>query len=477
MIKNIRIFGCFFCFFLLFPVKLSFAQYVPPGWFVMEGGSAENISDTPKNLEQKNQTVEDERPVKKSTTTLKKRIVKNKKEGRGAAQEIYSDFAGNNQGVRLASMLFNYEKTQNFQNFALSPLIFYVSSLMLANGVVDEALLEFSKIFSVLRLNMINQRVNSYLMQKRDYAAVDISLWGNVFSRHYRQIVKDFLNAEVWSLENKLDTANGWAFEKTNGEVKEAFFDKTVNPDELYVIGIASFNVALPIDNAATKVKVFKNADGSMGEIPMMYGRVAADYYEDAVMQVVAVSYGKNDRITLYLPKEGADLEKFAANIGSYRLRPRFEKQVMIDLFVPKFEVISTKRDVKSLYQLFGVGRIFELTRDFAKMIDFDTYAHLAKATFITKVIVSGQDNAEDAKQNQESAATDFVRQFVADRPFFFMINEGDCIGFFGQADALKAEKILQYQKQRTAEVKVKERKDGDPAWYEGHVGGRRSGF
>ena len=126
---------------------------------------------------------------------------------------------------------------------------------------------------------------------------------------------------------------------------------------------------------------------------------------------------------------------------------------------------------------MFGVGRIFELTRDFAKMIDFDTYAHLAKATFITKVIVSGQDNAEDVKQNQESAATDFVRQFVADRPFFFMINEGDCIGFFGQADALKAEKILQYQKQRTAEVKVKERKDGDPAWYEGHVGGRRSGF
>ena len=65
-------------------------------------------------------------------------------------------FANNNKDLELASKWLKKEfESARMQNILLSPLDFYFASVLMANGVVDQTLVEFSKMFSVLLGNSL----------------------------------------------------------------------------------------------------------------------------------------------------------------------------------------------------------------------------------------------------------------------------------------------------------------------------------
>ena len=432
-----------------------FAQYTPPGWFIVEEPMPATTKPTDKTT--------DKEQAPKTASPTKRPSPQNTLVG-SKIKQSEPRFAENNQDLRLTADIFKQLALQAPKNTVFSPLAFYTVSLMLANGIIDENLLEFSKLLPILRLQKINQTAANYLSQKTNNMILQTSLWGNAFSKNYRLNIGKLFGTEVWSLQGSTDIINNWSAEKTAGEFNDIIPVKPVGEEELYALGIANFHIELPFSPQHTKAKFFQNADGSTGEVMMMYGQLKVDYYEDSLMQAVRIPYDKNESLTIFLPHEGADLQKFIAAIDTYRLNPKFKSQIATDLFIPRISATSIADSTKELYTLFGITKIFQPNHNFAKMIDYDTTAKLEKIIYLTKINIIEKT---DTPQAQTGGNTLNVKQFVANRPFIFMINRGDCIGYFNTGNPLPKEISQHQQRRQTEKVTIKEMKNGNPAWYE----------
>ena len=135
--------------------------------------------------------------------------------------------------------------------------------------------------------------------------------------------------------------------------------------------------------------------------------------------------------------------------------------------------------DFRSLYALFGVQKIFLPDNyDFAKMINYDFSAYVEEVALQTKIKVretkvrdgdvGGNGAAETVKPSVAAALPGKdVKEFRANRPFIFMVNEGDIIGVYVKGHAETAETVGKEDFQKTGTVYVREKKNGTPAWYE----------
>lgn len=218
--------------------------------------------------------------------------------------------------------------------------------------------------------------------------------------------------------------------------------------------------------------------DGSIGKVMMMSQELVTDYYEDAVMQAVRLYFASGDYLTVFLPRAASDFNKFAANIGERRLKPEFNRE-RVEVSLPQFELFYKISDFRSLYALFGVQKIFLPDNyDFAKMINYDFPAYVEEVALQTKIRVretrvrSGGAGGNGAAETvKPSAVTGLsgkdVKEFRANRPFIFMVNEGDIIGVYVKGRAEAAETAGKEDFQKTGTVYVREKKNGTPAWYE----------
>lgn len=462
------------------------AQYVRPGWFVVDkvegaDGNFEAEKHGADKVEEPEADIvlgAEESYVSLSGKEHMKHPADEKLAGTGHFRE---NFSLNNQNLRLAAVWLKQEMSKaEGKNFVLSPLSFYILSVLIANGVVDESLLEFSKIFPVLRIRDVDAKLAEYLKSQNEGIMLVNSLWGKVFSRRYREQMNNMLGTEIWSLQEDTAPINAWLKEKIGGAFNNAVEIRPAPEGALFLAGAAYFDGEwkFPFEEENTKLLNFYNMDGSIGKVMMMSQELVTDYYEDAVMQAVRLYFAFGDYLTVFLPRAASDFNKFAANIGERRLKPEFNRE-RVEVSLPQFELFYKISDFRSLYALFGVQKIFLPDNyDFAKMINYDFPAYVEEVGLQTKIRVretrvrSGGAGGNGAAETvKPSAVTGLsgkdVKEFRANRPFIFMVNEGDIIGVYVKGRAEAAETAGKEDFQKTGTVYVREKKNGTPAWYE----------
>lgn len=462
------------------------AQYVRPGWFVVDKveGADGNFEEEKHGADKVEEPEADivlgaeESYVSLSGKEHMKHPADEKPAGTGHFRE---NFSLNNQNLRLAAVWLKQEMLKaEGENFVLSPLSFYILSVLIANGVVDESLLEFSKMFPVLRIRDVDAKLAEYLKSQNEGIMLVNSLWGKVFSKRYREQMNNMLGTEIWSLQEDTAPINAWLKEKTGGAFNNAVENRPVPEGALFLAGAAYFDGEwkFPFEEENTKLLNFYNMDGSIGKVMMMSQELVTDYYEDAVMQAVRLYFASGDYLTVFLPRAASDFNKFTANIGEHRLGPEFNRE-RVEVSLPQFELFYKISDFRSLYALFGVQKIFLPDNyDFAKMINYDFPAYVEEVALQTKIRVretrvrSGGAGGNGAAETvKPSAVTGLlgkdVKEFRANRPFIFMVNEGDIIGVYVKGRAEAAETAGKEDFQKTGTVYVREKKNGTPAWYE----------
>ena len=462
------------------------AQYVRPGWFVVDkvegaDGNFEAEKHGADKVEEPEADIvlgAEESYVSLSGKEHMKHPADEKPAGTGHFRE---NFSLNNQNLRLAAVWLKQEMPKaEGKNFVLSPLSFYILSVLIANGVVDESLLEFSKMFPVLRIRDVDAKLAEYLKSQNEGIMLVNSLWGKVFSKRYREQMNNMLGTEIWSLQEDTAPINAWLKEKIGGAFNNAVEIRPVPEGALFLAGAAYFDGEwkFPFEEENTKLLNFYNMDGSIGKVMMMSQELVTDYYEDAVMQAVRLYFASGDYLTVFLPRAASDFNKFAANIGERRLKPEFNRE-RVEVSLPQFELFYKISDFRSLYALFGVQKIFLPDNyDFAKMINYDFPAYVEEVALQTKIRVretrvrsgdaGGNGAAETVKPSVVTGLSGKdVKEFRANRPFIFMVNEGDIIGVYVKGCAEAAETAGKEDFQKTGTVYVREKKNGTPAWYE----------
>lgn len=464
--KAIVVFGVIY-----FNVGLGYAQYMRPGWFVTEEKTNSPMADIVHENQHGKSRVE-KKSVKKQPSMRKLPQYEIEAKPSKSAQHILnSSFSLSKRELKLASILLKNEYKNNVgRNLVVSPLSFYAVSVLLANGVVDSSLHQFSKIFSIFRLADVNDKLKQYLLSKGKTYEWGISLWGNVFSQRYRTLIGDIVKAETWSVQDGTDTLNAWMSEKTQGIVNKIIEERPVNDDELFVLASLGFyhNWENPFYQSVTKKKIFYAVNGEQTSVNMMYQNGEIDYFENEFMQAVRLFFDTGDFIVFYLPRKNSDFSKFVANFEDYKMMPDFRK-MNVDLFIPKFQLSYNLDDVRALFAAFEVTEIFSPIYNFAKMINFDTQAQVSDILMGVRLRIDegGVPDAENDVIDEEKNEHSSVAVFNANRPFVFMINQGDIIGAIVKGNKLSVEEVKANQQIDVGEVQIKERKNGNPAWYE----------
>lgn len=451
---------------LIFFAENSVAQYAKPGWFVI---------DDDVEIKQE-QSIEQDKQQENNINSLQKNQQRTSEDQQvfNRKNDVASNgFALSKSELKLASLLLKKEyQASKGKNFVIAPLSFYATSVLLANGVVDSSLLEFSKLFSIFRLADVNATLKSYLTSKNKSFEWNISLWGNIFSQRYRTTIGDILSAETWSLQGSTDVLNSWMSEKTNGAVDDVVASRPVNDDELYVISSLGFyhNWQQAFDKKLTKEKIFYTATGEETVVNMMYQHGIFEYFENDFMQVVRLFFNSGDYVTFYLPRENADFDKFVANFEEYKMMPEMSSKEL-DLFIPRFQLSYNLKNVKDVFGEFGISEIFSPIYNFAKMINYDVQAQVSDVILNTRFRI---DEGNVAKE-EDSSIDDSVKNlpvtasvvFNANRPFIFMLNKGDMIGVVTIGNKISQDIRENKEAEKVGEVVVKERKNGSPEWYE----------
>ena len=159
-------------------------------------------------------------------------------------------------------------------------------------------------------------------------------------------------------------------------------------------------------------------------------------YFENETMVALRLFYDTGDYISLFMPKNESNFENFVTDMTSSAFKPDFEKK-SVDIMLPKMEIEYQSGIIKDVYKMLGVQKIFEKGNyEFAKMISFD------EANFIKDVLLKAKIKLDDGRipdrPEEETKSTANLSEkatFYANRPFVFLINNGDFVGVVVKAD------------------------------------------
>jgi len=412
---------------IVFAVQAKDGERDYPMWFVVnhaEEDVASVATEAKETAESSREVVSEKegseikpRKLRMSRTHLAKKE-KKQEENR---------FAKNNKDLLLAEKLLKHVYQKNISNnFVVSPLSFYTVSVLLANGVVDETLFEFSSMFPVLHLAEVDKVLKTYIDSKKESIELPNALWSGSFSEHYKTLMQEYLGAELWGMEDSTKIINDWVNARTQGGLRTFGDPEKAMLEDVYASGGALFKIMkAPFRTQKTTIRQFFNIDETVSNIKFLQGEVVAGYFENEDMQILKLTYPSGDKLTLWLPNSDIDFEEFVEEVDASLLNFNFEKKE-VKVIIPEIDITYAIKNVADVYEQMGVKRIFEKENyDFAKMISFDNATKVKKVFLNARVIM--RENVSDDETEELSAKI----SFEADHPFIFMINDGDFIGAY----------------------------------------------
>ncbi len=386
-------------------------------------------------------------------------------------------FSPEDQDLYLATKFLKTAFEDKKDNFVVSPLSVYAATALLANGAQGESLKEIGNIMGVFNRNdeligldvpSVTQALQSYMSQKKQFE-INNSIWGNDFKPEYQEKMKNELFSEAKPLPHNTLVINEWIKEKTKGRIPHLLNEEKLEKGgRLFLVNTVYFKDEWEtvFDEYGTRVHDFHSLDGQLDKVDMMARDAMIDYYQDDQMQSVRLPYKNGDVMYIFLPKEGVDFHEFIQNLEAGDLYLRYYN-VPVSLQLPKFNLDYKIEDVPKFFEKWGIHKVFNpAAAELGGLSDKPYYVgkiiHQANIGVNEKGTEASAATVMDLLGFAPGQARELHRRswsipFIADRPFIFMINNGDFIGVYTKGSSELYAKRLAEEEQARQEAEEHE--------------------
>ena len=231
---------------------------------------------------------------------------------------------------------------------------------------------------------------------------------------------------------------NQWGSDHTEGMIEEAISEDEFNPDAVsYLLNALYFKGEWThkFNAAWTKRCQF---DGGQKEAQIMQQESEFSYTENRVYQSIILPYGnKAYQMTVFLPRWGKTIDDVILELKGKSwddLQQNYGSS-HVYLFLPKFET-STDMRLEDIMASLGMPNAFEGGYGFNKFCNENVFIGMMKQTAKIKLDEEGSEaSAVTVIETRKDASVPKYAEFVADRPFLYMISERStgAIFFIGQ--------------------------------------------
>lgn len=361
-----------------------------------------------------------------------------------------------------------FRKTRNTENHVISPLSITYALGMLNNGAEGITREEISQVLSGGRqegfadVATINAFCRKMLMES---ALLDedtrVSIANNIYfngdrkdislKSAFRDSAATYYDAtpSVLSFSNPttLDIINQWATDHTDGMIHDLLKPQDMQDPNLvsFLLNAISFKGAWinQFDETDTQNAYFDNMQRTA---MMMWQMNEFQYVETNLYQSVILPYGNGSyQMTLFLPHYGKTLDDVLEAMNGTNWNAAEYKNYMVWLSVPRIET-DTDQDLKEVMASLGMPNAFQENcghgfGDFCYFGDNEDdsdqcWISMMKQKAHLKLDEKGTEAAAATVIGMtDNAAPSQSAEFIADRPFLYIISERSTgsIFFIGQ--------------------------------------------
>lgn len=355
--------------------------------------------------------------------------------------------------VTAMSMLEKIQASKDAQdkNFMFSPFSIKMAFMLAANGAYGETREEILSAFGIDDLDKYNLTAKKIIEDASAGEGFELnianSIWLNTdtadtrFSDEYKKAVSDFYAASAGEVDNSnaVKTINDWISGQTNDKIK----DMLSTPDFLAALVNAVYFKAdwqSPFASEATAADDFTDKNGDAVQTDFMQQTGYFQYFESESLQAINMPYENSDiSMYVFLPKN--DIELNAINMSDVFLYPGESERVYIKM--PKFKT-EFDLELNDIMAQLGISKAFDAGAAELKDVMFTDFPENENA-FISSVLhksfIEVDEKGTEAAAattilvSTTSAVTDEPMEFIADRPFTYLIrdNANGEILFIGQ--------------------------------------------
>ena len=232
------------------------------------------------------------------------------------------------------------------------------------------------------------------------------------------------------------DAINEWATKHTEGMIEEAVKESEFRPDAVsYLLNALYFKGEWTHKFNAKETRLHQFDDGR-AEVQMMHQQSDFAYTENKTYQAIILPYGNTAyQMTVFLPQRGRTLDDLLKELdGNNWQRDKYEA-CNVNLYLPRFET-STDMRLEDVMKALGMPNAFEGGYGFNQVVDDNVFIGMMKQVAKIKLDEEGTEaSAVTVIELDKGASTPRYVDFVADRPFLYVITEqsSGAIFFIGQ--------------------------------------------
>ena len=236
-----------------------------------------------------------------------------------------------------------------------------------------------------------------------------------------------FYGAEARTLDfndpSSLSSINSWVKRNTGGRIGNVV--QSVDPQNILMLVNAVFfkgQWSRQFDKKLTEDSDFYLSDGSKKTVPMMYRRGRYVRSVGDRPEMIRLPYG-DGRTSMYIRLADRGLKTPMSSMNSEiwdSARREMQEIVDVDLFLPRFQIMCST-DMKEVLSALGMKVAFDQSRaDLSGISSTPVWIGALQHTAMIEVDESGTE----AAANTFEAVSGDDHTFLADRPFFFAIQD-----------------------------------------------------
>lgn len=330
-------------------------------------------------------------------------------------------------------------RSEEDENYMLSPISLSMALGMLHNGASGETMLAFDNVLGGGNALAENNAYYGLLMESLSSNTTGTTLnlanaiWiqeGFSVEPQFKETNGLFYKSAIENLDfqnsNAVNIVNDWAEGRTNGKIKELvseFDDQT----RLFLANAIYFKSQWKyrFDTNRTVERPFYISEASSVNVPLMNMKGEVETADTALFSAIVLPYrGERFEMVLILPYLGITTNTVLENIDAAGLNSLFKdkRKNELDVALPRFTLEYEKTLNDALTDL-GLGIAFTKSADFTG-INKETDLYISKLFQKTFIEVNEEGTEAAAVTGVEVVATSVAPNFTADRPFLYIIRE-----------------------------------------------------
>lgn len=341
----------------------------------------------------------------------------------------------------------NLNKEDKEKNLFISPYSISAALTMLYNGSNENTADEIAKALNYDEITEINlNSCHKYLKNHLETMdkAISLKIANSIWIRDGFNVKREFINMNFevfdayaynldFSKEDSADTINNWINKSTNGLISKMIEPPIPADIVMYLINAIYFqgDWKYQFNEERTYEDIFHNYDKTESTVDMMVIKEEFKYSNKDDYTAVRLPYG-DDKVSMYciLPNEDEDINEFITSLTSNKWNAikasmNLEKNVTVKL--PKFKIEYGIRKLNDELKMLGMKEAFSDNANFSKITDNND---IKVSKVLHKAVIEVDEKGTEAaaitvvemKQEAMIIESELPKDFIADRPFVFLI-------------------------------------------------------